>query len=93
MLVHTNTESLSTTAADAAAKLFTIGGGDGLWHSPFRRSMINFGTGISLYNAFTETLKGGLLKLPFRSDALHGVLDTAAGRTQQAHKSAVVFEC
>ena len=55
--------------------------------------MINFGTGISLYNAFTETLKGGLLKLPFRSDALHGVLDTAAGRTQQAHKSAVVFEC
>ena len=39
----------------------------------------------SLYNAFTETLKGGLLKLPFRSEALHGVLDTAAGRTQQAH--------
>ena len=29
----------------------------------------------SLYNAFTETLKGGLLKLPRRSDALHGVLD------------------
>ena len=46
----------------------------------------------SLHNAFTETLKGGLLKLPFRSDALHGVLDTAAGRTQKAHKSAVVFE-
>ncbi len=41
----------------------------------------------SLYNAFTETLKGGLLKLPFRSEALHGVLDTAAGRTQQAHDS------
>ena len=42
-------------------------------HSEFRdRSM------WSLYNAFTETLKGGLLKLPFRSDALHGVLDTAA---------------
>ncbi len=29
----------------------------------------------SLYNAFTETLKGGLLKLPRRSEALHGVLD------------------
>ena len=32
----------------------------------------------SLYNAFTETLKGGLLKLPQRSEALHGVLDSAA---------------
>lgn len=32
----------------------------------------------SLYNAFTETLKGGLLKLPRRSEALHGVLDGAA---------------
>ena len=32
----------------------------------------------SLYNAFTETLKGGLLKLPQRSEALHGVLDMAA---------------
>ncbi len=31
----------------------------------------------SLYNAFTETLKGGLLQLPRRSDALHGVLDSA----------------
>ncbi|MEZ5303039.1 MAG: DUF932 domain-containing protein [Verrucomicrobiales bacterium] len=33
----------------------------------------------SLYNAFTETLKGGLLQLPMRSEALHGVLDSAAG--------------
>ena len=41
----------------------------------------------SLYNAFTETLKGGLLKLPVRSEALHGVLDTAAGRTSQVHDS------
>lgn len=41
----------------------------------------------SLYNAFTETLKGGLLKLPLRSEALHGVLDTAAGRTCQVHHS------
>jgi hypothetical protein len=32
----------------------------------------------SLYNGFTETLKGGLLKLPRRSEALHGVLDLAA---------------
>ena len=33
----------------------------------------------SLYNGFTETLKGGLLKLPKRSEALHGVLDGAVG--------------
>ncbi len=32
----------------------------------------------SLYNAFTETLKGGLMQLPRRSEALHGVLDGAA---------------
>ena len=32
----------------------------------------------SLYNAFTETLKGRLLQLPQRSEALHGVLDSAA---------------
>lgn len=33
----------------------------------------------SLYNGFTETLKGGLLKLPGRSEALHGVLDPVVG--------------
>ena len=55
-------------------------------HSEFRDRNL-----WSLYNAFTETLKGGLLKLPFRSDALHGVLDTAAGSTRQAHTSAVVL--
>ena len=33
----------------------------------------------SLYNGFTETLKGGLLQLPRRSEALHGVLDSAVG--------------
>ncbi len=37
----------------------------------------------SLYNAFTETLKGGLLQLPRRSDALHGVLDSSV-QGQQA---------
>lgn len=33
----------------------------------------------SLYNAFTEITKGGLLQLPQRSDAMHGVLDTHCG--------------
>lgn len=45
----------------------------------------------SLYNAFTETLKGGLLKLPLRSEALHGVLDTAAGTTRRVHDSKLVL--
>ena len=33
----------------------------------------------SLYNAFTEVSKGGLLNLPARSQAMHGVLDTHCG--------------
>lgn len=33
----------------------------------------------SLYNAFTEVSKGGLLQLPQRSDAMHGVLDAHCG--------------
>ncbi|MCB1098572.1 MAG: DUF932 domain-containing protein [Verrucomicrobiae bacterium] len=32
----------------------------------------------SLYNAFTESFKGSLLKLPCRSEAVHGVLDNVA---------------
>lgn len=44
----------------------------------------------SLYNAFTETLKGGLLKLPRRSEALHGVLD-ATVKTEGMREAALVL--
>lgn len=33
----------------------------------------------SLFNAFTETLKGNLLELPRRTEALHGLLDNHVG--------------
>jgi len=33
----------------------------------------------SLFNAFTEALKGNLLELPRRTEALHGLLDTHVG--------------
>jgi hypothetical protein len=33
----------------------------------------------SLFNAFTESLKGNLIELPRRTEALHGLLDTHVG--------------
>ena len=33
----------------------------------------------SLFNAFTEALKGNLVELPRRTEALHGLLDTHVG--------------
>ena len=33
----------------------------------------------SLFNAFTEALKGNLLELPRRTEALHGLLDNHVG--------------
>lgn len=33
----------------------------------------------SLFNAFTESLKGNLAELPKRTEALHGLLDTHVG--------------
>jgi hypothetical protein len=54
-------------------------------HSEFRDRNL-----WSLYNAFTETLKGGLLKLPRRSEALHGVLD-ATVKTDATRDTALVL--
>ncbi|MCB1100549.1 MAG: DUF932 domain-containing protein [Verrucomicrobiae bacterium] len=45
----------------------------------------------SLYNAFTETLKGGLLKLPRRSEAIHGVLDNASRQAPTIEAEAVIL--
>ena len=33
----------------------------------------------SLFNAFTEALKGNLIELPRRTEALHGLLDSHVG--------------
>jgi hypothetical protein len=33
----------------------------------------------SLFNAFTEVQKGGLWRLPRRTEALHGVMDAHCG--------------
>ena len=33
----------------------------------------------SLFNAFTESLKGNLIELPRRTEALHGLLDNHVG--------------
>ena len=38
----------------------------------------------SLFNAFTEALKGNLLELPRRTEALHGLLDSHVGLTLPA---------
>ena len=38
----------------------------------------------SLFNAFTETLKGNLIELPRRTEALHGLLDTHVGLHSQS---------
>jgi len=35
----------------------------------------------SLFNAFTEALKGNLIELPRRTEALHGLLDSHVGLT------------
>jgi hypothetical protein len=38
----------------------------------------------SLFNAFTEALKGNLIELPRRTEALHGLLDTHVGLHSQS---------
>ena len=45
----------------------------------------------SLYNGFTEVLKGGLLKLPVRSQSLHGMMDSHCGLTANAHDSTLAL--
>jgi hypothetical protein len=45
----------------------------------------------SLYNAFTETLKGGLLKLPQRSEAVHGVLDNVVLRANDTESATLAL--
>jgi hypothetical protein len=48
------------------------------WHKPRHREF-RPRTVWSLFNAFTETLKGSLTLLPTRTQALHGLLDSHVG--------------
>ena len=49
------------------------------WREPRHPEFREGWTGYRLFNAFTETLKGNLDLLPRRTQALHGLLDTACG--------------
>ena len=48
------------------------------WRHP-RHDAFRERTVWSLFNAFTETLKGNLTELPKRTEALHGLLDHHVG--------------
>ncbi len=50
----------------------------GEWREP-RHSEFEPRNAWSLFNAFTEALKGNLVELPRRTEALHGLLDTHVG--------------
>src|SRR5205823_2730797 len=49
------------------------------WREPRHPEFRQGKTGWRLFNAFTEVLKGNLDLLPKRTQALHGLLDTACG--------------
>ncbi len=50
------------------------------WREPRHEAFRTIGkTGYRLFSAFTEALKGNLDALPRRTQALHGLLDTACG--------------
>jgi hemin uptake protein HemP len=48
------------------------------WREPFHEAFARRNA-WSLFNAFTEALKGNLIELPRRTEALHGLLDTHVG--------------
>ncbi|MDE2095670.1 MAG: DUF932 domain-containing protein [Patescibacteria group bacterium] len=55
------------------------------WRHPSHPEFIQSGkTAWRFFNAVTEVLKGGLNQLPRRTQALHGLLDTAVGLTVPA---------
>jgi hypothetical protein len=49
------------------------------WREPRHPEFSQGRTAWRLFNAFTETLKGNLGELPRRTQALHGLLDSACG--------------
>src|SRR5439155_1920267 len=49
------------------------------WREPRHPEFRQGRTAWRLFNAFTEILKGNLAELPRRSQALHGLMDSACG--------------
>ena len=49
------------------------------WREPRYPEAFSDRTAWSLFNAFTETLKGNLTELPKRTQALHSLFDTTVG--------------
>lgn len=70
-----------TKIADVAAQ----------WHTP-EHDEFSERSGWSLYNAFTNVLRGNINELNSRSDALHGTLDLAFGLNSQVVEAEVVAD-
>jgi hypothetical protein len=60
------------------------------WRQPRHPEFRDGRTAWRLFNAFTETLKGGLDLLPRRTQALHGLLDSACGLVTVAREPQMV---
>jgi hypothetical protein len=54
------------------------------WRNP-RHEEFHVRTLWTLFNSFTEVLKGNLNELPKRTEALHGLLDSYVGLSQFSH--------
>jgi hypothetical protein len=60
------------------------------WREPRHPDFRAGKTGWRLFNAFTEVLKGQLDHLPKRTQALHGLMDSACGLVLPAQEAKVV---
>lgn len=65
------------------------------WHAPEHDEWKSERNLWGLHNAFTNVMRGNVLALPKRSDALHGLLDPLAGvilsRTEEVGEEALAL--
>jgi hypothetical protein len=61
------------------------------WREPRHAEFRDGRTVWRLFNAFTEILKGRLHALPARTQALHGLMDTACGIVKGAAEPALAL--